>query len=121
MISFLRFHRTVSTRSLNKRAKLSDINSNTPNNIDQMWELKKARPKTQRLKWLKCLIGNLNINFISGKCDQLKCLFLNHVDKLVLTETKLDEMFTTFSFLIDGFCSPFQLDRNQKGGGICKK
>ena len=47
------FYRTVSTSSLNKKVKLSDINSSTPNNIDQIWELK-ARLKNQRLKWLKC-------------------------------------------------------------------
>ena len=58
LISFLRFQRTVSTSSLNKREKLSDINSNTPDNIDQMWELKKARLKNQRLKWLKCHYRN---------------------------------------------------------------
>ena len=37
---------------------------------------------------------------------------------MVLAETKSDETFTTSSFLIDGFCLPFRLDRNRKGGGI---
>ena len=36
----------------------------------------------------------------------------------VLTETKLDETFTTSSFLLDGFSLPFWLDQNGKGGGI---
>ena len=79
-----------------------------------MWELKKIRLKN--LKYV--IIRNLNINSISGKFDQLKCLISNHVDILVLTETKLDEMFTRFSFLVDGFSLPFRLDRNQKGGGL---
>ena len=35
-----------------------------------------------------------------------------------MTETKLDETFTTSSFLIDGFFSSFPLDRNRIGGGI---
>ena len=35
-----------------------------------------------------------------------------------MTETKLGETFTTSSFLIDGFTSPFRLDRNRKDGGI---
>ena len=42
----------------------------------------------------------------------------NHVDILVLTETKLDETFPTSSFLTDGFSSPFRLDPKRKGGGI---
>ena len=37
---------------------------------------------------------------------------------LVMTETRLDETFTKSSFLVDGFSSPFRLDRNRKGGGI---
>ena len=79
-----------------------------------MRELKKIRLKDPK----NVIIGNLNINSISGKFDQLKCLISNHVDILVLTETKLDEMFTTSSFLIDGFSLPFQVDQSQKGGGI---
>ena len=55
---------------------------------------------------------------MSRKFDQLKCLTSNHADIFVLTETKLDETFTTSSFLIDGFFSSFPLDRNRIGGGI---
>ena len=40
-----------------------------------MWELKKVRLKNLK----KVIIGNLNINSISGKFDQLKCLISNHV------------------------------------------
>ena len=36
---------------------------------------------------------------------------------LILTETKLDETFTTSAFLIECSSSPFRLDRNRKGGG----
>ena len=79
-----------------------------------MWELKKVRLKNPK----NIIIGSLNIHSIPGKFDQLKCLISNHVDILVLTETKLDETFTTSSFLIDGFSSPFRLDRNRKGGSI---
>ena len=64
-----------------------------------------------------CITHASYINSISGKFDQLKCFISNHVDILVLTETKLDETFTTSSFLTDGFSSPCRLDRNRKGGG----
>ena len=79
-----------------------------------MWELKKLRLRNPK----NVIIGNLNINSISGNFDHLKCLISNHVDILVLTETKLDETFATSSFLKDGFSSPFWLDRNRKSGGI---
>ena len=40
-----------------------------------MRELKKIRLKDPK----NVIIGNLNINSISGKFDQLKCLISNHV------------------------------------------
>ena len=79
-----------------------------------MWELKKVILKNPK----NVIIANLNINSISRKFDQLQCLIVNHVDIFVLTETKLDETLITYSFLIDGFTSPFRLDRNRKGDRI---
>ena len=111
-----RFYRSVSNSSLNKNGKLSDKNSRTPNNVDQMLELKKVRLKNPK----NVIIETLNINYISGNLDKLKCLISSHADILVLTETKLDETFTSSSFLIDGFSSPFWLDRSRKGGGILR-
>ena len=70
-----------------------------------MWEFKKVRLQNPK----NIIIGNRNINSKSRKFDQLKSLISNHVDILVLTETKLDETFTTSSFLINGFSSPFRL------------
>ena len=42
----------------------------------------------------------------------------DNVDVLVITETKLDDSFPTGQFFIDGFSTPFRLDRNSRGGGI---
>ena len=36
----------------------------------------------------------------------------------MISETKLDDTFPTWQFLIDGFKTPFRLDRNKNGGGI---
>ena len=36
----------------------------------------------------------------------------------MISETKIDESFPTSQFLIDGFSSPYRLDRNSNGGGI---
>ena len=49
--------RTISNSSLNKNAKLSDINSIKQHNIDQIWELKKLRVKNPN----NDIKGNLNI------------------------------------------------------------
>ena len=36
----------------------------------------------------------------------------------MITETKLDESFATGQFFMNGFCSPFRLDRDRNGGSI---
>ena len=66
----------------------------------------------------KVIIGNLNINSIKNKFDQLKCIINDNIDILIVTETKLDGSFPTGQFKIDGFSEPFRLDRNAHGGGI---
>ena len=40
------------------------------------------------------------------------------VDIFVVSETKLDESFPQRQFTIDGFSTPFRLNRNDEGGGI---
>ena len=57
-------------------------------------------------------MGNLNINSLRNKFNQLQELVLKHVDILVLTETKLDDSFPNSQFSVDGFSEPFRIDRN---------
>ena len=57
-------------------------------------------------------MGNLTINFLPNKFNQLQELALKHVDILVLTETKLDDSFPNSQFLVDRFSEPFRTDRN---------
>ena len=66
----------------------------------------------------RLLKGNLNINFISNKFDQLKLLVRGKVDILVITETKLDSTFPTSQFLIEGYSEPYRFDKNRNGGGV---
>ena len=66
----------------------------------------------------KVIIGNLNINSLPNKFDQLREIVLKYVDVLVVTETKLDDTFLLSQFLVSGFSVPYKLDRNRNGGGI---
>ena len=59
------------------------------------------------------MTGNINLNSISSKFDQLKCLVEGNIDILFVTETVVDESFHTKQF-IDGFSKTYWLDRNQK-------
>ena len=54
----------------------------------------------------KVIIGNLNINPLPNKFDQLRETVLKYVDVLVITETKLDDTFLTPQFLVAEFSVP---------------
>ena len=66
----------------------------------------------------KVIVGNININSVPNKSEQLKELVMKYIDVLVITETKLDNSFPTLQFLVKGFAEPFRLDRNRNGGGV---
>ena len=64
------------------------------------------------------LIAHLNINSLRNKFEILKETITNKVDILLISETKLNSSFPLNQFHIDGFTTPYRLDRNQIGGGI---
>ena len=45
--------------------------------------------------------------------DQIK----GNIDTLLVSETKIDDIFPIGKFLIDEFSTPYRLDRNSNGGG----
>ena len=67
--------------------------------VDDLDTLKKRNPD-------KLIFGNLNINSLSSKFDQMKVLLQGKVDILVLTESKLDD---TFSFYHGGIFPSLQI------------
>ena len=46
--------------------------------------------------------------------DQIK----GNIDVLLVSETKIDDSFPIGNFLIDGFSTPYRLDRNSNGAGL---
>ena len=66
----------------------------------------------------RTIIGTLNINSMSAKFEQLKLIIGTYLDILVIEETKLDPSFPDDQFFIDGYKSPYRLDRNRSGGGL---
>ena len=66
-------------------------------------------------------IAQLNINSIRNKFDQLCSIVQGYVDILIITEAKLDSTFPTSQFLMDGYATPYRLDREKNGkngGGV---
>ena len=91
----------------------SSISSNTNS------EFFDDKLKTLRLSKVDCIIvAQINVNSIRNKFDALMTGIQNKVVILLTSETKLDETFPTRQFSIEGFTSPYRLDRNRFGGGL---
>ena len=73
-----------------------------PNSLSKIKELRMGNAN-------KVMIGNLNINSIRNKFEELKETVLKYIDILVVTETKL---------LMDGFSKPYRSVRNKDGEGV---
>ena len=67
----------------------------------------------------KLIFAHLNINSIRNKSELLSEQIKGNVDVLLISETKIDDNFLVGQFLIEGFCTPYRLDRNSKGGTFC--
>ena len=65
----------------------------------------------------KIIIGHLNVNSLRNKFDALESIIPDNIDIFVISETKLDESFSVDQLEIDGFSTPFRIDRNKEGGG----
>ena len=84
---------------------------NKDNTIDELDKLRKQNIN-------RLIFGNLNINSIKSKFDQMKLILQGKVDILTITETKLDASFSSNQFLMDGYTKPFRFDTNIYGGGV---
>ena len=97
--------------NLVNQASNKSINVTSPN---LLFEIKMLRIRNPN----KIIIGNLNINSLPNKLEQLKGIIIQQIDILVLTKTKLDDTFPTAQFLVNGFSEPYRLDRNRNKGGV---
>ena len=87
--------------------------------INMYFQIAQKKLKNLKLRNVnRIIIGNLKINFLPNNFDQLREILLKYVDVLVIRETKLDDIFLTFPFLVTGFSVPYRLDQNRNGGGM---
>ena len=66
----------------------------------------------------KLTIAHLKINSIRNKFDSLSFMVENNADISIISETKLDDSFTSGQFKIRGFSMPYRYDRNSVDGGL---
>ena len=81
--------------------------------LDELSLLKELKLKNVK----RLMIGELNINSLANKFEHLNTFVGKYVDILILIETKLDSSFPSTQLLIDGYITPYRLDRNIHGGG----
>ena len=67
---------------------------------------------------LRIIVGQLNINSIRNKFDALCNVFKQKIDILLVSETKIDDTFPLAQFCVEGYSTPYRLNRTCKGGGL---
>ena len=63
-------------------------------------------------------VGQLIIKSIRNKFDLLLPAVVRNLDILLITETNIDSSFPEAQFEIDGFTTPYRVDRDCHWGGI---
>ena len=66
----------------------------------------------------KLNFANINIISIRNKFEFLSTPVKGNIDVLMFSETKINNSFPVGNFVIDGFSTPYWLDRNSNGGGF---
>ena len=93
--------------NLINQASNKSINKTSPN---LLFEIKKLRISNNTNK---IIIGNLNISSLLNKFQPLKDTVIQHIEIIVLTETKLEDTFPPAQLIINGFSELYKLDKNR--------
>ena len=92
-----------------RKVKDYDKNSSDPRLVLENLKLKNNH---------RLVTGNLNINSISYKSDNLKLITQGKIDILVIAETKTDSTFPLNQFEIQGYSKPYRFGRNRNGDDV---
>ena len=65
----------------------------------------------------KIIMEHLNINSLRNKFEALQFVINRNLD-ILLSETKLDDLFPSAQFMLNNFSISYRLDRNSNGGGL---
>ena len=85
----------------------------------RMFFMQKSRLREVKMQYPeKITVGHLNINSIRKIFDALSFIIDTNIDILLISETKLDDSFSSAQFRLKGLFTPYRLDRNSKGGGL---
>ena len=66
----------------------------------------------------KLIVGHLNINSIRNTFEFLEDVINRNLDIILLSETKLYNLFPSAQFILKGHGAPYMFDRNSKDDGL---
>ena len=93
----------------------SGVNKNSINKNDNFCNtLQKLRVNNP----LRIIVGQLNINSIRNKFDALCSILKQKIDILLVSATKIDDTSPLAQFCVEGYSTPYRLDRTCKGEGL---
>ena len=93
-----------------------EISSNL--NRGALPEPHKALENIRRKNINRLIFAQLNINSPRNKFESLQHIINKNIDVLLISETKIDSSFPSAQFHLEGYATPYRLDRNATGGGI---
>ena len=78
-----------------------------------------SKLKNHKLKYpLNLTIGYININSVRNKLKDLHTFLGKNIDVLAISETKLDDAFTTSQLILPDYKKPLRLDCTDSSGGL---
>ena len=91
-----------------------------PSNLNRgaLPEPRKVLENTCRKNINRFLFPQLNINPLRNKFESLQHIINKNIDVLFISESKIDSSFPSVKFHLEGYATPYRLDRNVNGGGI---
>ena len=64
------------------------------------------------------IFAHININSSRNKFEFLSTQVKGNIDVLMVSETKIDDSFSVGNLVIEGFSTPYRVDRDSSGGVI---
>ena len=112
------FHNVLLNQSDNEATE-SDSTTFSSNNQNVESSYFGDELKPLRINHINGIIRDqIYINSIRSKFDYLLKGVRGNVDILMISEAKIEASFSATQFLINGYTSPYRLNRKGKGGGI---
>ena len=106
---------------LNTSRNMEYVSSSSPLSNSNDTEIKDPQSSLKDIRINninRLIIGQLNINSLRNKFEQLSTMINENIDIFMISETKLDETFPAAQSSLQGFCDPCRSNSNRNGAGI---